>query len=152
MLQRDIWQWLAICETCKTGHQKHRIFCFLKFYLKNVFKIFLEKVSGQCNGFISLNTSPRSAINFMTEIKRCETLWRACFQLQIPILIRKYAHLVVSAHISIQVQHLKQVCEGEKQSQLLPTTSLLWFLRRISLVVPFHWPISVFSVVWNIMF
>jgi len=63
---------------------------------------------------------------------------RACFQSQIPFLIRKCAHLVVSAHISLQVRHLTQVCEGEKQSQLLSTTSPLWFWRRIRLVVHFR--------------
>jgi len=51
-----------------------------------------------------------------------------------PFLIWKCALVVVSAHISLQVKHLTQVCEGEKQSQLLPTTSPLWFRRRISIV------------------
>jgi len=44
----------------------------------------------------------------------------------------------VSAHISLQLKHLTQVCEGEKQSQLLSTTSPLWFWRRIRLVVHFR--------------
>jgi len=44
----------------------------------------------------------------------------------------------VSAHISLQVKHLTQVCEGEKQIQLLSTTSPLWFWRRIGLVVHFR--------------
>ena len=59
---------------------------------------------------------------------------RACFQSKIPFLTRKCAHLVVPAHISLQVKHLAQVCEGEKQSQLLSTSSPLWFWRRIGLV------------------
>ena len=62
----------------------------------------------------------------------------ACFQSQIPFLIKKCAHLVESAHINLQVKHLTQACEGEKQSQLLSTTSLLWFWRRIRLVVHFR--------------
>jgi len=37
------------------------------------------------------------------------------------------AHLVVFAHINLQVKHLTQICEGEKQSRLLSTTSPLWF-------------------------
>jgi len=63
---------------------------------------------------------------------------RACFQSKIAFLIRKCAHLVVSAHISLQVKHSTQVCEGEKQSQLLSATSPLWFWRRIRLVVHFR--------------
>jgi len=63
---------------------------------------------------------------------------RACFQSQIPFLMRKCAHLVVSAHISLQVKHLTQACEGGKQSQLLSTTSPLWFWRRTKLVVHFR--------------
>ena len=66
---------------------------------------------------------------------------RACFQSQNPFLIRKCAHLVVLAHISQQVKHLTQVCEGEKQSQLLSATSPLWFWR-IRLVL---WYISATS-------
>jgi len=62
----------------------------------------------------------------------------ACFLSQIPFLIRKCAHLVVSVHIGLQVKHLTQACEGESQSQLLTTTSPLWFWRRIRLVVHFH--------------
>ena len=58
----------------------------------------------------------------------------ACFQSMIPFLIRKWARLVTSAHISIHVKLLTQVGEGEKQSQLLLTTSPLWFWRRIRLV------------------
>jgi len=42
-------------------------------------------------------------------------------------LIWKCAHLVVFAHINLQVKHLTQICEGEKQSRLLSTTSPLWF-------------------------
>jgi len=41
---------------------------------------------------------------------------RACFQSKIPFLIRKCAHLIVSTHISLQVKHLTQVCEGRKQA------------------------------------
>ena len=63
---------------------------------------------------------------------------RACFQSKISFLIMKCAHLVVSAHNSLQVKHLTQVCEGEKQSQLLSTTSPLWFWRRIRLGVHFR--------------
>jgi len=63
---------------------------------------------------------------------------RVYFQWQIPFLTRKCADLVVSAHISLQVKHLTQVCEGGKQSQLLSTTSPLWFWRRIRLVVHFR--------------
>ena len=40
--------------------------------------------------------------------------------------------------ISLQVIYLTQVCEGEKQSQFLSITSLLWFWRRIRLVVHFR--------------
>ena len=36
------------------------------------------------------------------------------------------------------MKHLTQVCEGEKQSQLLTTTSPLWFWRRIRLLVHFR--------------
>jgi len=57
----------------------------------------------------------------------------------IPFLIRKCAHLVIFAHKSLQVKHLTQVCEGEKQSQLLPITLPLWFWRRIRLVVHFRY-------------
>jgi len=63
---------------------------------------------------------------------------RACFQSKIPFLITKCTHLVISAHISLQVRHLTKVCEGEKQSQLLSTTSLSWIWRRIRLVVHFR--------------
>ena len=52
-------------------------------------------------------------------------------------LIRKCAHLVVSAHISLQVKHLAKVCEREKQGQLLWTTSPLWFWPPIRLEVHF---------------
>ena len=63
---------------------------------------------------------------------------RACFQSKIPFLTRKCAHLVVSAHISPQVKNLTQVCEGEKQSQLLSNISPLCFWRQIKLVVHFR--------------
>jgi len=63
---------------------------------------------------------------------------RACFQSKISFLRMKCAHLVVSAHVSLQVKHLTQVCEGEKQSQLLSTTSPLRFWRRIRLGVHFR--------------
>jgi len=56
------------------------------------------------------------------------------FPVEDSFLIRKRAHFVVSAHISLQVKHLTQVCEGEKQSQPLSTTSPLWFWRQIRLV------------------
>ena len=46
--------------------------------------------------------------------------------------------LFLSAHTSLQLKHLTQVCEGEKQSQFLSTTSPLWFWRRIRLVVHFR--------------
>jgi len=52
-------------------------------------------------------------------------------------VIKKCAHFA-SAHISLQVKHLTQVCDGEKQSQLLLTTSLLWLWRRIRLLVHFY--------------
>ena len=70
----------------------------------------------------------------------CSIEWRSRAWLlsKIPFLIGKCAHLVVSAQISLQAKHLTQVCEGEKQSQLLSTTSSLWFWRRISLVVHFR--------------
>jgi len=61
-----------------------------------------------------------------------------CFQSKIPFLIRKRVNLVVSARISLQLKHFTQVCEGEKQSQFLSTTSPLWFWRRIRLVVHFR--------------
>ena len=63
---------------------------------------------------------------------------RVYFQSKIPFLTRKCTHLVLIAHISLQLKHLTQVCEGEKQSQLLSTTSPLWFWRRIRLVVHFR--------------
>jgi len=63
---------------------------------------------------------------------------RTCFQSKIPFLIRKCAHSVVSAHISLQVKHLTHFCQGEKQSQLLSTTSPLWVWRRLRLVVHFR--------------
>jgi len=72
---------------------------------------------------------------------------RACFQSKIPFIISKCAHLVVSAHISLQVKYLTQVCEGEKQSPLLSTTSPLWFWRRIRLVVHFRENFCLFCVV-----
>jgi len=72
---------------------------------------------------------------------------RACFQSNIPFLTRKCAHLVVSAHISIQVKHLAQVCEGKKQSQLHSTTSPLWFWQQIQLVVHFSEKFLSFCVV-----
>jgi len=53
--------------------------------------------------------------------------------------LRKCAHLVVSAQISLQVKHLTQVCQGEKQSQHLSTTSPLWLWRRLRLVVHFRY-------------
>jgi len=59
--------------------------------------------------------------------------------------------LVESPLISVQVKHLTQVCEGEKLSQLLSTTSSLWFWRRITLCGTFPWYVSVFYVLWNIM-
>jgi len=49
------------------------------------------------------------------------------------------------------VKHLAQICEGEKQSQLLSITSALWLWRRIRLVIHFRNKF-VFSVLWNIMF
>jgi len=42
------------------------------------------------------------------------------------------------AHISLQVKHLTQVCEGEKQSQFLSNTLPLWFWWRMRLVVHFR--------------
>jgi len=66
-------------------------------------------------------------------------------------IIRQCAHLVVSAHISLQVKHLTQVCEGQKQSQLLSITSPLWFWRLIRLVVHNRDKFLSF-VLWNIMF
>jgi len=57
---------------------------------------------------------------------------RVCFQAKIPFLIRQCAHLVVSAHISLQV---KNKFVQEKKCQRLSTTSPLWFWRRIRLVV-----------------
>jgi len=39
----------------------------------------------------------------------------------------------------------------KKQSQLLSTTSRLWFWRRITCGTCL-WQVSVFSVLWNIMF
>jgi len=44
-----------------------------------------------------------------------------------------------------------QVCEGQKQSQLLSTTLPLWFWRRIRLVVHIR-DKFLFFVLWNIMF
>jgi len=55
------------------------------------------------------------------------------------------------AHISLQVKHLTQVCEGEKQSQFLSNTLPLWFWWRMRLVVHFRDKILSF-VLWNIMF
>jgi len=52
--------------------------------------------------------------------------------------MRKCADFVISAHISLQVKQSTQVCGGEKQSQLLSTTSALWFWRRIRFVVAFR--------------
>jgi len=49
--------------------------------------------------------------------------------------------------ISLQVKHLTQVLEGGKQSQLLLTTSSLWFWRRIRLVVHFRDKFLSFCVV-----
>ena len=52
--------------------------------------------------------------------------------------MRTFCHFVAMVHINLQVKHSTQVCEGEKQSQLLSTTSPLWFRRRIRLVVHFR--------------
>jgi len=43
----------------------------------------------------------------------------------------------IRAHQSA-MKHLTQVCEGEKQNQLLSTTLPLWFWRRIRLLVHFR--------------
>jgi len=59
-------------------------------------------------------------------------------QSKIPFIIRKCAHLVVSAHISLQVKHLTEVGREEKQNHIVSTTSPLWFWRRIRLVVHFR--------------
>jgi len=61
-----------------------------------------------------------------------------CFQSQIPFLMRKCTHLIVSAHISLRVKQLAHVCEREKQSQLFSKASALWFWRRIMFVVHFR--------------
>jgi len=73
-----------------------------------------------------------------TECSWLLRLSRVCFQSKIHFLITKCTHLVVSAHISLQVRHVTKVCEGEKQSQLLSITSPLWISRRIRLVVHFR--------------
>jgi len=75
---------------------------------------------------------------------------RACFLSKIPFLIVKCTHLVVSAQISLQEKHLTQVY-GKKQSQLLSTTSPLWFWRRIRHVIHFRDKFLSF-LLWNIMF
>ena len=54
---------------------------------------------------------------------------KSLFSVEYVFLIRKCPHLVVSAHVSLQVLRLTHVCEGEKQSQLLSTTSPRWFWR-----------------------
>jgi len=91
--------------------------------------IFWKNFLGDPTFSSSLNASLRSAINFTTETKRCRQIEcplllrrsRACFQSKTPFLIRKCTHLVVSAHINLEVKHLTQVCEGEKQSHLVST-------------------------------
>ena len=72
-----------------------------------------------------------------TDCSRLLRRSKPCCQSKIPLLVRKCAHLVVSSYISLQVRHLTHVCEGEKQSQFLSTTSQLCFRRRIGLVVHF---------------
>ena len=44
---------------------------------------------------------------------------------------------LIHAHQSIR-ETINTVCEGEKQSQLLSTTSALWFWRRIRFAVHFR--------------
>jgi len=44
---------------------------FFSICLKNALKIFWKKLLGDPTFSSSLNASPRSAINFMTETKRC---------------------------------------------------------------------------------
>jgi len=61
----DLW------NCCKTGHQKHRISFFWNF----AWKEFL----GDPTFSSSLNVSPRSAINFTTEIKRCRSDFQYCW-------------------------------------------------------------------------
>jgi len=141
----------VLWNCCKTSHQKHSIFIFLKFVLKkisrrsNVF-IISELWTPVFWNAISLNDGPRSGINFTTETKRCRSdfqyfwhwltwlassvsivhsdylhlrlnvivaslcsidcLWLLCVRpVADSFLIRKCAHLVVSAHISL---HMKQ--------------------------------------------
>ena len=56
---------------CKTGHQKHRAFCFWNFACK--------KFLGDPPFSSSLNVSPRSALNFKTETKRCRSDFQYCW-------------------------------------------------------------------------
>jgi len=88
--------------------------------------------------FIAINLRLNVIVASLCSIE-CSCLLRrsrACFQSKIPFLTRRCAHLVISAHISLQVRHLTQVCEGEKRSQLLSSTSPLW--SWITLVVHFR--------------
>jgi len=67
-----------LLNCCKTSCWKHRIFVFSIFASKS-FENFLENLSGYSTFSSSPNASPRSAINFTTETKRCR-------QRQFPIL------------------------------------------------------------------
>jgi len=58
----------------------------------------------------------------------------------------------LSAHISLQIKHLTQAYEGEKQSQLLSTTSPSWFWRRMRLVVQFRDKLLSFPCRWTSCF
>jgi len=67
LIQLDIWQWLAICETIAKPVTRSIASSFFQFFLKKVLKIFWKKFLGDPTISSSLNASPRSAINFTTE-------------------------------------------------------------------------------------
>jgi len=75
---------------------------------------------------------------------------RACFQSQIPFQIRKCAHLVLSAHISLQVN------TSLRRRKTKPAASVNYFpivaLATNKTCGALPWQVSVFSVLWNIMF
>ena len=95
MMQHGIWQWLAICDTVAKPVVRSIASSFFNIWLTKVLKIFLEKLSGRCNVFII--SVPRSAIRALKSVVEDSFSNKE---------MRTFTHLVVSAHISLQVKHL----------------------------------------------
>ena len=93
----------------------------------------------------------------MASICSIECLWllrrsRACFHSKITFLIRKYAHSVVSAHISLQVKHFNTSLWRIKRKPASVNYFAIVVLATNKICGTFPWQVSVFSVLWNIMF